>query len=150
MITDRPSGLVVRVSGYRFRAVGFDSRRYQIFWEVVGLVRGSLNLVSSTEELPERKISDLCLEDREYSRRDSLRWTRDTLYPQKLVLTSLRSGCRSVGIIRSRTKATEFVLFVYTYDYCLGSNHVHFGRQAPTILKEVFPPSCTLKMEVGR
>ena len=25
------SGLVVRVSGYRYRDLGFDSRRYQIF-----------------------------------------------------------------------------------------------------------------------
>ena len=29
--TDRLCGLVVRVSGYRFRGLGFDSRRYQIF-----------------------------------------------------------------------------------------------------------------------
>ena len=32
------------------------------------------------------------------------------LYPQKLALTSPTSGGRSVGIVRSRTKATEFVL----------------------------------------
>jgi hypothetical protein len=36
-----------------------------------------------------------------------------TLYPQKLALTSLTSGGRSVGIVRSRTHATEFVLFTY-------------------------------------
>jgi hypothetical protein len=30
---------------------GFDSQRYHIFWEVVGLERGSLSLVSTTEEL---------------------------------------------------------------------------------------------------
>jgi hypothetical protein len=30
---------------------GFDSRRYQIFWEVVGLERGLLSLMSTTEEL---------------------------------------------------------------------------------------------------
>ena len=30
------------------------------------------------------------------------------LYPQKLALTSPTGGGRSVGIIRSRTKATEF------------------------------------------
>ena len=34
---DRLCGLVVRVSGYRYRGLGFDSRRYQIFWVVVGL-----------------------------------------------------------------------------------------------------------------
>ena len=41
------------------------------------------------------------------------------LYPQKLALTSLTGGGRSVGIVRSRTKATEFsfslVLYIYIY-----------------------------------
>ena len=32
------------------------------------------------------------------------------LYPQKLALTSLTGGGRSVGTVRSRTKATEFFL----------------------------------------
>jgi hypothetical protein len=32
------------------------------------------------------------------------------LYPQKLALTSPTGGGRSVGIVRSRTKATEFGL----------------------------------------
>ena len=30
-LNDRLCGLVVRVSGYRYRGLGFDSRRYQIF-----------------------------------------------------------------------------------------------------------------------
>ena len=30
-VVDRLCGLVVRVSGYRYRGLGFDSRRYQIF-----------------------------------------------------------------------------------------------------------------------
>ena len=42
-----------RVSGYRYRGLGFDSRRYQIFWVVVGLERGPLNLMRSIEELLE-------------------------------------------------------------------------------------------------
>ena len=29
--SDRLCGLVVRVSGYRYRSPGFDPRRYQIF-----------------------------------------------------------------------------------------------------------------------
>ena len=38
------------------------------------------------------------------------------LYPQKLALTSPTGGGRSVGIVRSRTKATEFVcLFVMLF-----------------------------------
>ena len=51
-------GLVVRVSGYRYRGPGFDPRRYQIFWVAVGLERGPLSLVSlmrSIEELLEWK-----------------------------------------------------------------------------------------------
>jgi hypothetical protein len=47
------------------------------------------------------------LEIREYSRRDPSRSPRGTLYPQKLALTSPTSGGRSVGIVRSRTLATE-------------------------------------------
>jgi hypothetical protein len=41
-----------------------------------------------------------------------LGWPRDTLYLLKLALTSSTSGGRSVGIVRLRTKATEFVCFV--------------------------------------
>ena len=51
--SDRLCGIVVRVSGYRYRGLGFDSRRYQIFRVVVGLERGPLSLVRSIEELLE-------------------------------------------------------------------------------------------------
>ena len=51
----RLCGLMVRVSGYRYRDPGFDPRRYQIFWVVVGLERGPLSLVKSIEELLEWK-----------------------------------------------------------------------------------------------
>jgi hypothetical protein len=88
---------------------GFDSRRYQIFWEVVGLERGSLSLVSATEELLGRKSSGSGVENREYGRRDPSRWPRNTLYPQKFAVTFPTSGGSSVGIASSRTKATEFV-----------------------------------------
>ena len=37
------------------------------------------------------------------------------LYPQKLALTSPTGGGRSVGIVRVRTKATEFSLVYYCY-----------------------------------
>jgi hypothetical protein len=51
----RVCGLVIRVPGYRPRGPGFDSWRYQIFWEVVGLERGPLSRVRIIEELLEWK-----------------------------------------------------------------------------------------------
>ena len=36
------------------------------------------------------------------------------LYPQKLALTSPTGGGRSVGIVRSRTKATELIFYLLT------------------------------------
>ena len=40
-----------------------------------------------------------------------------SLYPQKMALTSPTGGGRSVGIVRSRTKATEFTL-VFSSSIC--------------------------------
>jgi hypothetical protein len=57
---------------------GLDFRRYQIFWEVVGLERGPLNLVSTIKELFGRKSSGSGVEIREYGRRDPSRWPRGT------------------------------------------------------------------------
>jgi hypothetical protein len=51
---------------------GFDSRRYQIFLEVVGLERGPLSLVSTIEELLGTKNGYSGLESREYDRGDPL------------------------------------------------------------------------------
>jgi hypothetical protein len=78
---------------------GFDSRRYQMFWEVLGLERSPLSLVSTTEEVFGRKSSGPGLESREYGRRDPSRWPRGNLYPQKLALTSPRSGGSSISLV---------------------------------------------------
>jgi hypothetical protein len=56
---------------------GFDSRHYQIFWEVVGLERGPLSLVSKTKELFGGKSSGSGLENRKYGRRDQQCWPSD-------------------------------------------------------------------------
>ena len=63
--SDRLCGLVVRVSDNRYRGLGFDSRRYQIFWVVVGLERGPLSLERSIEELLELKSSGSGPENRD-------------------------------------------------------------------------------------
>jgi hypothetical protein len=96
-------------SELQIQRAGFDSGRYQISWEVLSLERVPLSLVSTTEELLDRKNSVSGLQSPEYSRRDPSRWRRGTLYPQKLALTSQTSGGRSVGIVHSRTQATELI-----------------------------------------
>jgi hypothetical protein len=53
LLIDRLCGLVLTVPAYRSRGPGFDSRRYQIFWEVVGLEWGPFSLVRIIEELLE-------------------------------------------------------------------------------------------------
>jgi hypothetical protein len=125
---DRLCGRVVRVPGYRSRGTGLDSRSYQIFWEVMGLERGPLSLVRTTEELLEWKSSGSRQENRINGRGDPLRWPRDTLYPQKLALTSPTSGGRSVGIVRLRTKGhgvfLSAILFSHeVYRGCVVSPH---------------------------
>jgi hypothetical protein len=74
----------------------------------VGLERGPFSLVSTTEELLGIKSSGYGLEIREYGRRDLSRCPHGTPYPKRLSLTSQTSGCRSVGIVRTRTQALEF------------------------------------------
>jgi hypothetical protein len=54
LYSDRLCGLVVRVLGYRSGGPGFDSRHYKK--KVVGLERGPLSLMSTTEELLGRKV----------------------------------------------------------------------------------------------
>jgi hypothetical protein len=72
----------------------------------VGLERGPLSLISTTEELLESKSSGSGLENREYCLRDPSRWLCRSLYSQKLALTSPTSDSRSVCIVRSRTQTT--------------------------------------------
>jgi hypothetical protein len=62
---DRLYGIVIRVFVYRSRGPGFDSRPYQIFWEVRVLERGPLNLVRTIEELLEWKSRGSGLENRD-------------------------------------------------------------------------------------
>jgi hypothetical protein len=53
---DRLCGLVVRVLDYRCRGPGFDSQALPRN-KVVGIERGPLSLVSTTEEILDRKVA---------------------------------------------------------------------------------------------
>jgi hypothetical protein len=109
---DRLSGQVVRVPGYRSRCPGFHFRSYQIFWGVVGVERSPFSLVSTNEELLERKSSGSGLENREYGRRDPPRWLRDTFLSRKVGTNFSDDGSRFDGIVYSPTKVTELVKWV--------------------------------------
>jgi hypothetical protein len=63
-VADRLCGLVVRVLGYRSRGPGsipgttrFSEKKEKKRKTVVGLERGPLSLVSTTEELLDRKVA---------------------------------------------------------------------------------------------
>jgi hypothetical protein len=90
---------VVRVPGYRSRGLGFDSQHYQMFWEIVSPQQGSLSLASTTEELLSRKYSSSGLDNRKYGRKDPLYRPRNTLFAQKVTLTSPKSGAIIIIII---------------------------------------------------
>ena len=80
------------------------------------------------------------------------------LYPQKLTLTSPTGGGRSVGIVRSRTKATEFSLVLVHIYMCYmcecrpgwpsrysdsllaggSGDHIRWGQNFPT--RSDWPP----------
>jgi hypothetical protein len=78
-----------------------------MFWEVVGLERGPLSLVSTTEELLDRKVAAPVWKTENTAVGT---WPRGALYPQRSALTLSTSGGRSVGIVRSRTQTMEFSL----------------------------------------
>jgi hypothetical protein len=74
----------------------------------VNLEQGPLSLVITTEELLDRKVAAPV-----YKTENTAVGTRhaDHVAPsirQKLAITSPTSGCRSVGIVRSRTQTMDF------------------------------------------
>jgi hypothetical protein len=93
MECDRLCGLVVRVPDYRSGGPRGSIPGHYKKKKVVGLERGPLSLVSTTEKLLGRNSSGSGLEIREYWRRDS---------------------SHSVGTVRLRTEATEFC-FVFLF-----------------------------------
>jgi hypothetical protein len=93
-----------------------DWVRFQLlpdFLRSSGSERGPLSLVSTTEELLERKSSSSGLENREYGRRDPSRWSRGTLYQQ-----IWHWPRRKAAVVRSRTQTTE-------YRFSFSFTHIH-------------------------
>jgi hypothetical protein len=78
----------------------FDFRRYQVFWEVMGLERGPLSLVSTIKELLGRKNCGFGQESGEYGRRDPSRWP--SLTSVALVCTDSANRLTLVSISCSR------------------------------------------------
>jgi hypothetical protein len=110
-------GLVVRVLGYRSGGPGSIP---DTTWKSSEAGTGSTQPREYNREATLIEKSGFCLENREYGCRDPSRWPRDALYPQKLAITSLKSGGSSVGIISSRTQTMEFFFSVY------GAHKIHF------------------------
>jgi hypothetical protein len=103
---DRLCGLVVKSSWLQIRRPGFDSRHHQKK-KVVGLERGPLSLVSTTEKLLDRKVAAPV-----YKTENTAVGIRQAGHVapsihKKLTITSPTSGGRSVGIVRSRTQTME-------------------------------------------
>jgi hypothetical protein len=88
-------------SWLQIQRASFDSLRYQIFWEVVGQERCPLSLVSTIEELLERKSSGCGRENGDYGvKGSSALTTRHRSVRKKLALTPPASDGRSLGIAR--------------------------------------------------
>jgi hypothetical protein len=103
---------VVRVLGYR--SGGSGSIPGTTRKKVVDLERGPLSLLSTTEELLDRKVAAPVYKTENMAVGIRLADQVAPLYPQKLAITSPTSGGRSVGVVRSRTQTMEF--FYHTKD----------------------------------
>jgi hypothetical protein len=127
-LADRLCGLVVRVLGYRSGGPGSIPGHYK---KISGSGMGSTQPHEYNWGATWYKSSGSCIESREYGRRDPSRWPRGTLYPQKLAITSPTSCGRSVGIVCSRTQATEFF---FTSWYRYAADHVGLPARKPGIV----------------
>jgi hypothetical protein len=100
----------------------------------MGLKRGPLRIVSTTEELLDRKVEALV-----YKSENTAVGIRHAdhvaLFPQKLALTSLTSGGRSVDIVRKRTQAMEFSFYML----------LHYHEPSTNQLSKTSPPYATRK-----
>jgi hypothetical protein len=99
----------------QIRRPGFDSQHYQNKKKVVGLERDTLVLVSTAEELLDRKVAAAV-----YKTENTAVGIRHADHVpssirKMLAITSPTSGGLSVGIVRSRTQAMEFSFSLVYY-----------------------------------
>jgi hypothetical protein len=118
--------------------------------KVVGLERGPLSLVGATEELLGSNSSGSSLESREYGCRDSSRWPRGTLYPQKVGTNFVTSGGRSVGIGRLWTEAMEFFYDIIILYIILGAIYLIYFRSTLQTLYNLHYTPTTLRVQSWR
>jgi hypothetical protein len=78
--------------------------------KVVGLERGPLSLLSTTEELLDRQVAGPVYKTENTSVGIRHAYHVAPSISKKLAITSATSGGRSVGIVRSRTQTMEFFL----------------------------------------
>jgi hypothetical protein len=104
----------------------------------VGLERGPLSLVSTSEELLERKSSGSCLKNREYV--IGIRHAEHVAHfiRKKLALTTPTSRGRSAGIVRLRNQTTEFVLFLLFDSLRSSSLADYIINRVPSLVFKVF------------
>jgi hypothetical protein len=104
---------VIRVLGYRSGGPGSipgtTSKK-----KAVGLERGPLSLVSTTEELLDRKVAAPAYKTENTVLGISHADHAAPSIRKKLAITSPTSG-GIVGIVRSRTQTMEFSLFFFRY-----------------------------------
>jgi hypothetical protein len=81
----------------------------------VFLERCPLSLVSTTEELIDRKVAAPVYETENTAVGIVTLTTWHPLSAKKLAITSPTSGGRSVGVVRSRTQTMEFSFFFFSF-----------------------------------
>jgi hypothetical protein len=120
---------------------GFGSRGYQILWEVVGLERGPLSLVSTIEELLKRKVAAPVYKsentDVEIRHADHVAPSISKRWHQLL-----RQVAVARSVIRSRTQTTEFVcLLLYAWFSSRQVSRSSFEAKGESVCCVIWPLS---------